>query len=113
MGIQRERLRRAWYPTLASRGGRGPSALVDVQLEDAIRLGQRLRAALGRKETVAVQVTARRYVSAVRLALESAEDLLVPLALRALDREDWEALGEQERAVGWALQGPARGRPAS
>lgn len=112
IGVQRERLRRAWYPTLGSRGGRGPSALVDGQLEDVVRLGARLRRALEREEPVTVRATAGRYLDALRSALASEEVLLMPLALRTLDREDWEALGEQERVVGWALLGAGGEEPS-
>jgi hypothetical protein len=105
LAVQRRRLQLAWFPILGSRGGRGPSALVDERLAETLGLAETLRAAVVREDVDAVRERSRRYLAALREVLASEEELLVPLSLRALDRDDWEALGEQERAVGWALEG--------
>jgi DUF438 domain-containing protein len=100
---QARRLRLAWYATLASRGSRSVTGLVDGELGEAIDAIRRLRAAAARDDANFVAANARQAVERVRRTLAAEEELLIPAALRSLDDDDWEAVAEQERVVGWAL----------
>lgn len=100
---QARRLRLAWYATMSSRGGHAAVALVDEGLVGAVHAVRRALASVENGD-VDQAVAAARSASALVLRLLGAEeDLLVPVALSLLEDDDWEAVAEQERAVGWAL----------
>lgn len=119
---QARRLRLAWYVTLARRGARGAASVVEDRLTEAVAGVRRLRRLAVSDDPGAVTSAAQRALHLVRYALLSEEELLVPVALRELDDEDWETVADRERIVGWALTpgggpsapgevaGPARAR---
>ena len=100
---QARRLRLAWYPTLSSRGGHGVAALVDADLVAALDALERALSAAGKGEAETAIGAARHATDLLRRALAAEEELLVPAALHGLDDDDWEAVAEQERVIGWAL----------
>lgn len=107
--LQARRLRLAWFTTLASRGQRSVTVVVGGRLDEAVDAIRRLLVVARKDDPTALSATAPRAVHLVRHALLTQEELLVPAALRALDDDDWEAVAEQERVVGWALA--PRGEP--
>jgi hypothetical protein len=100
---QARRLRLAWYTTLGSRVGPSVAALVAQRLAEALDGVARMRLAVCGEDAAAVVTQAHAGLALVRRALAAEEELLVPAASRALDDDDWEAVAEQERAIGWAL----------
>jgi hypothetical protein len=100
---QARRLRLAWFTTLESRVGPSVAALVSQRIAEALEAVARMRLAVCGDEPVAVAGQARTGVALVRRALAAEEELLVPAAFGALDDDDWEAVAEQERVIGWAL----------
>ena len=103
IAVQRRRLRVAWYATLESRIGPSVTAVVSERLGEAIAALDKLRVAVSIDDAGSVPAQARVAVTHVRGALAAEEELLVPAAFQALDEDDWEAVAEQERVVGWAL----------
>ena len=103
IAVQSRRLRLAWYTTLASRVGPSVPAVVAERLGEAVAALDKLRAAVSTGDAGAVTAQARAAITHVRRALAAEEELLVPAAFQALDEDDWEAVAEQERVVGWAL----------
>ena len=100
---QARRLRLAWYPTLLSRGGHGVAALVDADLVAALDALEQAITVTGKGEAEPAMGAARHATGLLRRALAAEEELLAPAALHGLDDDDWEAVAEQERVVGWAL----------
>lgn len=100
---QARRLRLAWYAPLSSRSGPSVATLTADRIDEALARLERLRVAVSGDEAAAVVAQAREGVALVRRALVTAEELLVPAADRVLDDDDWEAVAEQERLIGWAL----------
>jgi len=100
---QARRLRLAWYPTLRSRGGHSVTALVDTGLVAALDALEQALSVTGKGEAKPAIGAARHATGLLRRALAAEEDLLVPVALGGLDDDDWEAVAEQERVLGWAL----------
>ncbi len=100
---QARRLRLAWYPTLLSRGGHGVAALVDTGLVAALDALEQALTVTGKGEAEPAVGAARHATGLLRRALAAEEELLVPVALGGLDDDDWEAVAEQERVIGWAL----------
>jgi DUF438 domain-containing protein len=100
---QARRLRRAWYATLSSRGAHAVTALVDADLSAAVDAVIRARVTAEKGDLESTAAASRFAIGLVRGALAAEEQLFVPSALRLLDDDDWEAVAEQERAVGWAL----------
>ena len=60
-------------------------------------------AAVEKGDVGAAVTTSRPAISLVLGTLAAEEELLVPVALQMLGDDDWEAVAEQERVVGWAL----------
>jgi hypothetical protein len=100
---QARRLRLAWYTTISSRGGHSVTALVEEELSEALDAVRRSRAAASKEDAALAVGVTRQAMELVRRVLVSQEVLLVPAAMRSLDDDDWEAVAEQERVVGWAL----------
>jgi hypothetical protein len=103
IAVQSRRLRLAWYAALGSRIGPSVPAVVSERLDEAIAALDKLRIAVSGNDAGAVTTQARTAITHVRRALAVERELLVPAAFQALDEDDWEAVAEQERVVGWAL----------
>jgi hypothetical protein len=98
-----DRLRQAWLATVSSRGGCAAAALVDERLGAAVDAVRRARKAVDEGEIDQAAAVSRSATGLALDALAAEEGLLVPVALRVLDDEDWEQVAAQERVVGWAL----------
>ena len=103
IAVQSRRLRAAWYTTLDSRIGPSVTAVVSERLGEAVAALDKLRIAVSGDDAGAVVAQVHAAVIKVRRALAAEEELLVPAAFQAFDEDDWEAVAEQERVVGWAL----------
>jgi len=100
---QARRLRLAWYATVSSRAGHAVVDLVDDDLGAAVDGVRRARSAVRSGDIDAAVAASRSATALVLVALGAEEEVLVPVALRVLEDDDWEAVAEQERVFGWAL----------
>jgi hypothetical protein len=100
---QARRLRQAWYATVSSRGGHAVTVLVDEGLSAAVDGVRHALAVVEKGDREPAMTASRSAGSLVLDALAAEEELLVPVALSSLADDDWEAVAEQERVVGWAL----------
>ena len=99
--VRREQ--QAWFPALAVLGVDGAAALLLDRQAEALECLRRLRLAVSRDDAVSTVEYGARLLELLEQLASAEQQVLVPLAERALSDADWAAVREMEDGVGWAL----------
>ena len=99
--VRREQ--QAWFPALAVLGAHGPAALMRDRQAETLEALRRLRLAVARDDAGSAVENGVRLLDLLDALAATEEQVLAPIAERALTPGDWAAVRELEDAVGWAL----------
>ena len=111
-----QRVRReqeAWFPALAVAGEEGPAVLMRERQAEALEALRLLRLAVARDDAASAVRSGARLLDLLEGLAVAEEELLAPIAERALSPADWAVVREMEDAVGWALIEPPPRWPSS
>ncbi len=99
--VRREQ--QAWFPALAVLGAHGPAALMRDRQAETLEALRRLRLAVARDDAGSAVENGVRLLDLLDALAATEEQVLAPIAERALTSGDWAAVRELEDGVGWAL----------
>ena len=99
--VRREQ--QAWFPALAVLGADGPAALMRDRQAETLEALRRLRLAVSRDDAGSAVENGVRLLDLLDALAATEEQVLAPIAARALTHGDWAAVRELEDGVGWAL----------
>jgi DUF438 domain-containing protein len=99
--VRREQ--QAWFPALAVLGAEGPAALMHERQSEALEALRRLRLAVARDDVGSTVENGIRLLDLLDGLAATEEQVLAPIAERALSPGDWAAVRELEDGVGWSL----------
>ena len=109
--VRREQ--QAWFPALAVLGADGPAALMRDRQAETLEALRRLRLAVARDDAGSAVENGVRLLDLLDDARGDEEQVLAPIAERALSPGDWAAVRELEDGVGWSLIAPPPPWPAA